>query len=270
MRTIYQLLAFVRRDWTAARSSTFSLAWQGMTILFATPTLYYIGRLVRPGTPSLAPYGGDYFTFAILGIAFSSFLASVMGSCAAAVRQEQLGGTLDTLLTMPASLATLALGASLWPLLLMAVQSLLYLGVGMALFHINFAHANVAGTVVIVALMTTVTGAFGVLAAAFVLLFRRADPLTGVVAGVGAVLAGVFYPVDILPPRARALSELVPLTPALHGLRLAVMRGAGFDVLEPSILVLLGWCLLAVPLAVVVAKAALYEARRSGVISWYG
>jgi len=270
MRIAYQVLAFLRRDWRIARSSTFGLAWQATAIIFATPTLYYIGRLIRPGTPSLAAYGGDYFTFAVLGIAFSGFLAAVMGACAAAVRQEQVGGTLEVLLTLPASLPTLAAGASFLPVLLAAAQSLLYVVLGVAMFHIDVAHANFFGAALIVALTTIVSGALGLFAAAFVILFRRTDPLTGIMVGVGAMLGGVFYPTEILPPPARLLAQFVPLTPALHGLRLAVMRGADFPTLVPSIGLLLVWCAVAVPASLVTAHAALSEARRSGTASGYG
>lgn len=270
MGAVYQMLAFLRRDWRLARSSTVGFAWQAAAIIFATPTLYYLGRLVRPGTPSLAAYGGDYFTFAVLGIAFAGFFASAMGACAAAVRQEQVVGTLDVLLTAPASLPTLAAGASLWPMLLAAAQSLLYLGLGVAMFHIDLAHVNLLGVAVIIGLTTIVSGAFGLLAAAFVLLFRRAEPFTGIMVGVGAMLGGVFYPTEILPARVRLAAEFVPLTPALHGLRLALMRGADFSRLEAPIVVLLVWCAVAVPASLGAARAALFEAKRSGAASGYG
>ncbi|HEV2356240.1 MAG TPA: ABC transporter permease [bacterium] len=270
MRTAFQLLAFLRRDWRLARSSTLGLAWQAVAVVFATPTLYYLGRLVRPETPSLARYGGDYFAFAILGIACSGLLASVMGACAAAVRQEQVGGTLDVLLTLPASLPTLAVGASLWPMLLTLAQTALYVGLGVAVFHVDLGRVNLLGAAVILGLGTVVSAALGLLSAAFVLLFRRPDPLTGIVAGVGALFGGVFYPVDVLPSRARILAEFVPLTHALHGVRLAVLRGAGLPALLPPMLVLLAWCLVAVPASLVIARWALHEARRSGAVSGYG
>jgi ABC-2 type transport system permease protein len=270
MSAAYQVLAFLRRDWRIARTSPFGLVWQATAIIFATPTLYYIGRLVRPETPSLAVYGGDYFTFTVLGIAFSGFLAVVMGACAGSVRQEQLGGTLDVLLISPASVPALVAGASLFPVLLAAVQSLLYVWLGAVLFHIRLAQANFVAVAFIVVLTTIVSGALGLFAAAFVILFRRADPLTGMMVGIGAMLGGVFYPTNILPPAAQALAQFVPLTPALHGLRLAVMRGADLPALVSSIGPLLAWCAVAVPASLLAARTALREAGRSGTASGYG
>ena len=264
MATIYQLSAFLRRDWRLARFSLFNLAWQGVAVVLATPTLYYLGRLVPRTTPALATYGGNYFEFAVLGIAFSSLFASVMATSAAAVRQEQLAGTVPVFLTAPAPLPVIVAGACLWPLFVAGAQAALYIVVGTALFHIVIVPDNVAGAAVILLLGTIVAAALGLMAAAFVLLFRRTEPFTAAVMGVSAMLGGVFYPADVLPARAARLAQFVPLTPTLRGLRLALMRGADFSALLSSITVLMGWCAILVPAAILLGRAALTEARRSG------
>jgi ABC-2 type transport system permease protein len=266
MRTVYQLLAFLRRDWRLARTSSFGLAWQTATIICATPTIYYLGRLVRPGPP-LAPYGSGYFGFAIVGIAFSGLLACTMGTCAAALRQEQVGGTLDVLLRMPAPMPVLAIGAALWPMLLGLAQALLYVSLGAVLFHLSFAGANLLGAATMIGLAVMVWAALGLVSVAFVLLFRRAEPLTAAMAGVGVMLGGVFYPVDILPPRAQIVARLLPLTHALTGLRLAMLRGVGVAGLVSPILALSVWCAAAVPLGLLVLRWALHEAKSAGTVS---
>jgi ABC-type polysaccharide/polyol phosphate export permease len=155
-------------------------------------------------------------------------------------------------------------------MLLAAAQSLLYVGLGLAMFHIDVTNMNLVGVAVIIVLTTIVAGALGLLATAFVLLVRRADPFTGIMVGIGAVLGGVFYPTEILPVRARVLAQFVPLTPALHGLRLAVMRGADLSALASSIALLLIWSAILVPASLGAVQAALSEARHSGTASGYG
>ena len=270
MRPVYQILACFRRDWRLARSSPLGLVWQASAALFATPALYYVGRLVQPGTPSLRPYGGDYFAFVIIGVACSGFLASAMGACAAAARQEQIGGTLDVLLTAPAPRWTLVAGACAWPMTVAAAQTLLYLGFGVMLFRVDLSRVDLLGVAAIAALAAVVFGALGLFATAFVLLFRRAEPLTGLAAAVGAVFGGMLYPVEILPPKARALAEMLPLTHALHGLRLAVLRDAGLSDLRDPVRALLIWCAVAVPAGAIVVRWAFEEARGSGAVSGYG
>src|SRR5690349_1403604 len=62
VRFANQLWAFVRRDYLLASSSKLTFAWQLITVLFAAPTMYYLGRLIQPAAVAdLRPYGGDYF-----------------------------------------------------------------------------------------------------------------------------------------------------------------------------------------------------------------
>ncbi len=56
MRIANQLWAFVKRDYLLASASRLTFAWQLATILFAAPTMYYLGRLIQPvSSPDLQP-----------------------------------------------------------------------------------------------------------------------------------------------------------------------------------------------------------------------
>jgi len=80
MTAINQLRAFLKRDYLLASYSRLAFAWQVFTVVLVAPTLYYLGRLIRPAaSPHLVPYGGDYFAFVILGVALFGLLAAVMG-----------------------------------------------------------------------------------------------------------------------------------------------------------------------------------------------
>jgi ABC-2 type transport system permease protein len=270
VKVFYQAGAFLRRDYLLARSARLTFAWQVLTIAFVTPTMYYLGRLVEPASASRpALVGGDYFAFAILGVAFLSFLTSTMGASAAAIRNEQVGGTLEAVLAAPASLLTLAAGAALWPILLAASQTGLYLALGALVFRIDFSHANFPAAAVILGLAITAFGALGILAAAFVLIAKRSDPLTGMFASASVLLSGVLYPIDVLPPALRWLAQAFPLTHALRGLRLALLRGYGIAALQGEAGALVIFCATVAPLASFVFRWALGEAKRSGTLGGY-
>src|SRR3972149_7000264 len=75
MTAINQLRAFLKRDSLLASYSRLAFAWQVFTVVLVAPTLYYLGRLIRPAaSPHLVPYGGDYFAFVILGVALFGLL----------------------------------------------------------------------------------------------------------------------------------------------------------------------------------------------------
>ncbi len=262
-----QLWAFVKRDYLLASSARLTFAWQLITILFAAPTMYYLGRLIQPAaSPDLSPYGGDYFAFVILGIAFSGFFAAMMGAWASGIRNEHLGGTLDAVLVSPVSLFTVTMGASLWNTFIAAVQTLAYLLVGRVVFHLNFLQMNITSAVATMLLTMVVFAALGMISAALILIFRSGDPLTGVLAGVSVLLAGVFYPTTILSPPLQSLARWVPLTHTLQAIRLSLLTGAGIDALWVEIITLLLFAMLLTPLAFMALHTAVRMAKRLGTI----
>ena len=267
MRMANQLWAFVRRDYLLASASRLTFAWQLATILLAAPTMYYLGRLMQPvSSPELQPYGGDYFAFVIVGIAFSGFFSAMMSAWATGIRNEHLGGTLDAVLVSPVSLLTVAMGASVWGTFVAAVQMGVYLLVGRAVFHLSFGHLNMAGAIATMVVTMVVFASLGTLSAALILLLRSGDLLTAMLAGVSVLVAGVFYPTTVLSPALQRLGQWVPLTHALQALRLAILAGAGIGALSEEITTLLLFALVLAPVAVLVLHAAVSAARRLGTL----
>jgi ABC-2 type transport system permease protein len=267
VRIAHQLWAFVKRDYLLASASRLTLVWQLATVLFAAPTMYYLGRLVQPiSSPELQPYGGDYFAFVIVGIAFSGFFSAMMSAWATGIRNEHLGGTLDAVLVSPVSILTVAMGASLWGTLVAGIQTLVYLLVGRAVFHLSFGHMNASGLIVAVLITMIVFASLGMISAALILLLRSGDLLTGVLAGVSLLVAGVFYPTTVLSPALLRVSQWVPLTHTLQALRLALLSGAGVGALWEEMVTLVLFALLLAPVAVFLLHAAVSTARRLGTI----
>ena len=270
MTAINQLRAFLKRDYLLASYSRLAFAWQVFTVVLVAPTLYYLGRLIRPAaSPHLAPYGGDYFAFVILGVALFGLLAAVMGAAAAAVRQEQMIGTLEVLMSSPVSLPTLAVGFSLWNILLAAGQTVLYLLLGVVVFGIDLARVNVVSVAVVLVLGMATFAAMGIFAAAFVLLYKHPDPITSMFAGLSALLGGVFYPPSVLPPVLRTLAEFIPLTHALRAIRLAVLEGYGLGALRREVLILLLFSTVLLPLAAYLFRWAVQYTKQSGTLGAY-
>lgn len=270
MTLLYRLWAFLRRDYLLASSSRLAFAWQAASVVFAAPILYYLGRLIQPAASQhLTPFGGDYFAFVMVGVAFFGFLSTSMGAFGAAVRHEQMIGTLEALLATPASLLVLAVGASLWSMLIAAGQALLYLLMGALVFGLDFGRADLVSAAVILALTLSLFIALGVASAAFVIVFKHTDPMTGLFAAVSALLAGVFYPTSVMPPLLQRLAEFIPLTHALRALRLALLQGSGLAALQREVLILLLFLACLVPLAVAAFWWAVRQAKSSGTLGAY-
>lgn len=270
MTLLYRFWAFLRRDYLLAGTSRLSLTWQVASIFFATPILFYLGRLIQPATSAhLTPFGGDYFAFVIVGVAVFGVLTTGMAAPAAALRHEQMIGTLDALMATPTAPHTLALGASLWNVLVAALQGLVYVVVGVLIFGLEVRTAGLAGAAVVLALALVTFAALGIVSAAFVVVLRHADPLSGLFAAASALLGGVFYPTSVLPLPLQRLAELVPLTHALRAMRLALLQGQGLTALWGEVAILLLFLSILTPLAVLAMWWAVQQAKISGTLSGY-
>lgn len=270
MELLHRLWAFLKRDYLLASASRLAFLWQAVSIFFVTPMLFYLGRLMQPAASEyLGPFGGDYFAFVIVGVAFFGFLSASMAAPAQAIRYEQMIGTLDALLVAPATPLTVAAGASLWSVLVAASQGLLYLILGVLVFRLDIGHADVVAVGVTVLLTLGLSAALGMISAAFVIAFRQPDALMSLFAAASALLGGVFYPTSVLPPALQRLAEFVPLTHALRALRLALLQGYGVGALQREVAILLVFLALLAPIAMIALWWAIHQAKASGTLGAY-
>jgi ABC-2 type transport system permease protein len=129
--------------------------------------------------------------------------------------------------------------------------------------------ANVAGCLVVLVLAIISFDSLGLVGAALVLLLRRGVSLAPVIATMAALFSGVYFPLEALPPAVQRAALLLPSTHALYGIRLALLRGAGWSELWPPIAALVWFDVLLVPLALVALRFALRLALREGTLGQY-
>ncbi|HRY30350.1 MAG TPA: ABC transporter permease [Elusimicrobiota bacterium] len=264
------LWAFFRRDFTIHTSYRLGFAIDLLGVFFSAATFYFVAKMVGPSAmPLLKNYGGDYFAFVLIGIAFSTYQNVGLNSFAQSLRQEQFINTLEPLLLTPVTLPQFLLGSSLWDFLYATAQVGFYLALGMVVFGLRLAEANVgpAGAVLVLTLIAFM--GLGVLAAAFIMRFKRGNPVTWLVVTASELLGGVYFPVEILPGWLKSLSRFVPMTHALTGLRKCLLMGAGWGEVLPQLTALALFALAAWPLGLWGFSAALKRARADGSLGHY-
>lgn len=261
--------AFLIRDLYVELSYRFSFLMQLAQVFIAVFVFYFISRLLGPAAaPGLMAYGGDYFAFVIIGVALSSYFGVGLASFAQSLREAQTTGTLEAMLMTPTRVSTIVLGSALWSYAFTTLRVLLYLIAG-ALLGVSFAHANLGLGVLILLISIVTFSAIGILAASFIMVLKRGDPVTGLV-GVGATLiAGVYYPIEVLPRPLQVIAQLVPVTYALRALRLALLQGASWRQVAPDVMALLAFAVILLPLALYAFRLAVNLARVDGSLTHF-
>jgi len=264
-----RLCAFLRRDFREALTYKFSFVSSFVGILLSSATFYFVAKLVPPGTPSLGPFGGDYFSFAVVGVAFSSLLGMFQEGLSAVVRSAQVSGTLEALLVTPASIPTVLFGSSLYSLILQVFRTILHLGVALAFFGMTLGRVNVPGVVTVGVLTVLCFLGVGILSASFILVYKTGNPFGWILGTVSGLLGGVVFPVALLPPWIRWVSSLLPVTYALDGMRKCLLASAGFAEVLPDIAALAVFNIILLPASLIAFRLAVRKAKRDGTLSHF-
>jgi len=264
-----RLFAFLHRDLREALTYKFSFVSSFVGILLSSATFYFVAKLVPPGTPSLGPFGGDYFSFAVVGVAFSSLLGMFQEGLSSVVRSAQVSGTLEALLVTPASIPTVLFGSSLYSLILQVFRTALHLGVALAFFGMTLGRVNVPGVLSIGILTVLCFLGVGILSASFILVYKTGNPFGWVLGTVSGLLGGVVFPVALLPPWIRWVSSLLPVTYALDGMRKCLLASAGFAEVVPDIAALAVFNIILLPASLLAFRLAVRKAKRDGTLSHF-
>ena len=231
--------------------------------------LLFLSRVIEGGvSPMLGAYAGNYFGFVLLGVAFSGFMAAGTAGLGSKIRESQMMGTLELTLLSPTRLPLLLLYSSLWAHASAALTVLVYLLAGV-MFGMDVGQVNLPVALVGLVLGIISFNGLGLLAAAVVILLKQGNPVNWLVGSASLLFSGILYPVGVLPDGLRTVSQLLPLTHALQVLRAAVLQGAGFEDVWPSLLALVVLCVVLVPLGLLACHGAIRIAQTDGTLSNY-
>jgi ABC-2 type transport system permease protein len=228
---------------------------------------YFLARLVDPGASSpLARYGGDFFSFVIIGIAFRSYLGLSMDTMASSLRREQLLGTLESVAATGTPLPVFAAGGAVWQFIFASYRVLVYLLFGWLFFGLDLSAANLPAAALTLALSVLAFAGVGVVSGSFILVFKQGDPVRWLYGGAATLLGGVYFPVQMLPDWLRPFSVVFPITHALEAMRRAVLLGTGVGGISVQLLVLAGFAAVSVPAGALAFRWALRRIRLDGTL----
>jgi len=263
-------LAFLRRDFSLNISYRVSFIFQFLGIFFGVATFYFVARVFGQAvSPQLQAYGGDYFSFVLVGLAFSGFTGLALRGFAGAIREGQSMGTLELMLLSPTRLGSILLSSSIWDYLMNCFNVVIYLLFGALVFGADLSRANVLSALLVLVLSILAFSGIGIISAAFVLVLKKGDPVAWVFGSVQGLLAGVMYPVSVLPDILQKFSALLPLTYSLEAMRLAVLKGYSVLQLLPQILALIAFSVVLLPLSLWVFRRAVRQAKKEGSLAQY-
>jgi ABC-2 type transport system permease protein len=261
--------AFLVRDTRTEASYKLSFLFRIASVSLNVAIYYFIARVFGSvAAPYLQAYGGSYFAFVIIGVAFSEYMSVGVSAIANSIRDGQVTGTLEMLLLSPTRLSTVLFSSSLWSYAFTTLRVLAYLLLGAAL-GMHLGRANIPFALLSLALAMISFNALGLFTASVVLVLKRGDPIGWALRAGGTVLAGVFYPVSVLPGWLHLIGQALPLTHALELIRRSLLLGEGIEQLWGELLALIVLTVVLLPLGLLACRLAIRIAQTDGSLAHY-
>jgi ABC-2 type transport system permease protein len=241
-----------------------------VTMIFSTVVsltlFYYVSRLVHS---SDVGNSDDYYAFVVVGIIIFAVLTSTLSTPVATLRAELLAGTFERMVLSPFGAVRSVMALLIFPLLVALVTGLFSLLFAAVAFGLNITWDTAALAVPVAALGALAFAPFGVLMAAAVVVFKQTNAgAIFIVSGI-SLLAGIYFPVDLLPGWIQWASDVQPFTPAVDVLRHLLVGTKLEDSAWLDVIKLMVFAAALLPLSVVVLQVAVRRARRLGTIIEY-
>jgi ABC-2 type transport system permease protein len=224
---------------------------------------YYLSRLVHSpavGSPD------DYFGFVVVGLIIFGVLTSTMSIPVATLRAELQAGTFERMVLSPFGPVRSIASLLIFPVLQALTIGTLSLAFASAVFGLDLRWPSSLLAVPVAFLGALAFAPFGLAMAAAVVVVKQTNAgATVVITGV-TLLAGVYFPVALLPGWIEWASDVQPFTPAVDLLRNLLVGTHLRDSAGVELAKLVGFTVVTLPVSLLLLRGAVGRARRRGTI----
>ncbi len=268
------LRAVVHREWTIFRRYP---SW--IIALFIWPIIFPMAYILS--SQALAgPNGGgllifqrnagttDVVGYIAIGTIIWMWQNVVLWNVGFSLREEQLRGTLESNWLSPSWRFSLLLGNSA----VQMVTMLIFIGVSLLEFSLFFGvRFNGNPLVVAVLFLVSIPSIYGLgfAFASIVITAREANAFVFLVRGLVMIFCGITFPIAVLPQWMQGVATLLPQTYIINGFREAMLNGADFATLWPTIQALLLFGAFWLALGFALFKRMERRARQTGALGQY-
>ncbi len=253
--------AFFLRDFRVNLTYKLGFFLETLGIFLFSFMWFYVAKIVNPAV-FMEMYGVDYYSFVVFGFAFFELLQFLVQSMSSVLRDAQTTGVLESILVTPVSIGKFIAGSMLYPFVKALIKIIVYIIVAFFVFGVRLPYANWFSVVVIVLISLVSFAGLGALIAAITLVTKQ--DFSAWFMYVFRLVSNLLYPLAILPVFVQSIAKLLPVTPYLDGIRLALFQGFDIGNLSKHLLQLGIFGAILLPLGLLVFWIALRYVKRTG------
>ena len=249
--------------------------WEVVWLFYSIVSVLSIGFLAS-GLDSLGAGNAGFDLrraqlYLLIGALLWGYLSLVFMEAAFAIAWERWEGTIEYTFMAPVRRVTHLMGICLFAIGYGLVRTFVVLLVAIAIFDIDFTHANIAGALVVLGASMAPLIGLAILTSVLPLLSpQKGEQMSFAVQGFMLLVSGVYYPLTVLPLPLQAAGAVSPLTYALAGMRSSLLNGATVQDQLGTVGVLLAMGAVLIPAAFAVFAWAERRAKRLGLLKRSG
>ena len=249
--------------------------WEVVWLFYGIVSVLSIGFLAS-GLGTLGAGGGGFDLrraqlYLLVGALLWGYLSLVFMEAAYAIAWERWEGTIEYTFMAPVRRMTHLMGICLFAIGYGLVRTFIVLLAAIAIFNIDFSHANLAGVLVVLAASLVPLVGLAILTSVLPLLSpQKGEQMSFALQGFLLLVSGVYYPLSVLPLPLQIAGAASPLTYALAGMRRSLLDGAGVGDQLPTAAILLAMGAVLIPIGVWVFTWAEGRAKRLGLLKRSG
>jgi ABC-2 type transport system permease protein len=249
--------------------------WEVVWLFYSLVSVLSIGFLAS-GLDSLG-IGGPGFNlhraqlYLLIGALLWGYLSLVFMEAAYAIAWERWEGTIEYTFMAPVRRLTHLMGICLFAIGYGLVRTAIVLVVAIALFGLDFSHADILAATAVLAASTVPLIGLGILTAVLPMLSpQKGEQMSVAVQGFLLLVSGVYYPLSVLPVPMQLAGFLSPLTYALAGIRASLLDGSTVRDQLPNVGILLAMGVVMIPASFAFFSWAESRAKRLGLLKRSG
>lgn len=262
--------AFFRRDLLLLWSYRTAFFSDWANLFVQVLLFYFLDRAIPPqALPKIDGRSVSYMEFVAVALILTTFMQVSLSRLVGVVRNEQLMGTLESLLITPTAPMTLLFGSIAYDLLYVPIRTAVFMLIASGILGVNFNLAGLFPAALILLVFIPFTWGIGIVSGAAVLTFKRGSGALGIAITALILGSGAYFPVDYLPGWIQAVTQGNPVTLAMNATRSALLGNAEWSVIWRSIAGLLPFAVGSLAVGVWAFRLALRRERRRGTMGMY-
>jgi len=266
----YKALAFIKRDFIILSSYKMALITTTIGAIFPLLSYFFIAKLIPSNTQeSLGLYGGDYFSFTLIGLAFSTYFITAVQEFSALMRRDQMAGCLEALLSSQTDTKSLIFMSALFKFIHNGSILIVMFAVSCFFLGFDLSRMNIISTLVTIFLSLITFISLGIFSAAGTIIFKQGEPFGLIFGTLSSLLGGAVFPVALLPFGLKILSVIFPITYSLEALRLSILQGYTIGMLSQQLIILLLMAAVLFPMSLLFFEWAVEKGKRNGTLMQY-